>query len=139
MRDVSLEQLPGWETVLGLQLENLVLNNIHAVARRLRLGRTPLLAAAPFLQRATKRKRGCQVDLLISTKHSLYVVEVKRRRRIGREVIDEVKEKLRCLPASGERSVRTALVYDGQLVRGLESEGFFDFVVPLSDLLAPPG
>jgi len=135
MRNVSLGQLPGWDTLLGLQFENLVLSNVHAVARLLGLDRTPLIAAAPFVQRPTKRKKGCQVDLMLLTRHSLYVVEIKRRRSIGPGVIDDVKEKLRRLPSGQERSVRTALVYHGQLDDRVEAEGFFDFVIPFSCLL----
>jgi AAA+ ATPase superfamily predicted ATPase len=137
MCDMALDQLPGWDTVLGLQFENLVLNNIPTLSRSLRLGHTPLIAAAPYVQKPTNRKKGCQVDLLMLTKHSLYIVEIKRRRTIGNQVINEVKEKLRRLPLDRERSVRTALVYDGQLDGRVEEEGYFDFVIPFSRLLAP--
>ena len=75
------------------------------------------------------------MDLLLLTKHSLYIVEVKKRRSIGNQVINEVKEKLRQLPLDRERSVRTALVYDGQLDARVEEEGYFDFVIPFSRLL----
>lgn len=42
-------------------------------AELLHVGRTLILDAAPYVQKATARKKGCQVDLLIATKHSLCV------------------------------------------------------------------
>lgn len=122
-------------SVLGLQFENLVLNNIRPLAQLLHLGRTPLLAAAPYMQKTTARKKGCQVDLLMRTKHSLYVVEVKHRRSIGTPVIDEVREKVRHLHVGRELSIRTALVYEGKLEPKVEEEGYFDFLIPFAQLL----
>ena len=139
MRDVAPAQLPGWETMLGLQFENLVLGNIDALSQLLGLARTPILSASPYFQKKTARKQGCQIDLLVVTKHSLYVVEVKRRVTIGREVIAEVQEKVDRLAAGAGRSVRTVLVYQGELAGGVAEEGYFDFVVPACDLLSFSG
>lgn len=135
LRGLSLDQLPEWDTVLGLQFENLVLNNVPSLARHLGLGRTPLLAAAPYSQRATARKKGCQVDLLIRTKPALYVVEIKHRKSIALSVVDEVREKVLRLPADRRLSVRTALVYEGTLDPRVEAEGYFDFIIPFARFL----
>jgi uncharacterized protein len=135
LRKVSLDQFPEWPAVLGLQFENLVLNNVPTLVRLLRLGNTPLLGAGPYVQRPTLRKPGCQVDLLLRTKHSLYVVEIKHRRNIDPSVIDEVREKAIRLHIPSGISIRTALVYEGQLDPSVESEGYFDFLVPFSHLL----
>ena len=63
------------------------------------------------------------------------IVEVKRRREIGRDVIDEVAEKVRLLPKRQGISVRTALVYDGHLAPIVEADGYFDAIVPFRSLL----
>jgi uncharacterized protein len=138
LRNLSLDQLPEWDTVQGLQFENLVLNNAPSLARHLGLGRTPLLAAAPYSQRTTARKKGCQIDLLLRTKHSLYVVEIKRRSSIALAVTDHVREKVDRLPRGRRMSVRTALVYEGELDPRVEADGYFDFLVPFSRLLEGP-
>jgi len=138
MGDLSVGQLAGWDTILGLQLENLVSSNVTTLRENLQLGRTPIIAAAPFVQTPTKRKDGCQVDLMLLTKHATYLVEVKRRQRIDLSVIPEMQEKLRRLPLDPERSVRTALVFHGELDRRVEEEQFFDFVIPLSQFLVQP-
>ncbi len=139
MNDLTLDQLPGWSTVLGLQFENLVLGNLQAVIELLNIGKTPILSAAPYLQKPTQRKKGCQVDLLIATKHSLYLVEIKRRKQISSSVIDEVKQKASRISPGPGRSIRTALIYHGQLARGVEEEGYFDFIVPFDKLLETQG
>lgn len=138
LRGLSLDQLPEWDTVVGLQFENLVINNVQPLAQLLRLGPTPLLAAAPYTQRPTVRKKGCQIDLLMRTKHSLYVVEIKHRRSIGTSVIDEVRDKVDRLPTSRATSIRTALIYAGQLDPKVAEEGYFDFLIPFAQLLESP-
>ena len=132
----SLDALPGWDTILGLQFENLVINNLPALLPRLGLDRVLLLSAAPWRQPATARKRGCQVDLLLQSERSVYIVEIKRRQEIGREVEDEVAAKVRALALPRDKSVRTALVYDGRLAPTVEANGYFDAVIPVADLLS---
>ena len=60
---------------------------------------------------------------------------IKRQAHIGREVMDEVREKCRRLCKPENISLRTALVYDGELARSVEADGYFDAIVPFADLL----
>ena len=76
-----------------------------------------------------------QIDFLIQTKMSFCLVEIKRQREIGREVLNEMKEKVERFAAPRGFSVRTALVYDGNLAPSVEADGYFDAVVPFSRLL----
>lgn len=62
-------------------------------------------------------------------------MEIKRQREIGREVIDEMKGKVERFAAPKGVSVRTALVYDGNLAPSVEADGYFDAVVPFRRLL----
>jgi Holliday junction resolvase-like predicted endonuclease len=87
------------------------------------------------MQRGTKRGEGCQIDLLIQTRRTVYVVEIKRRREIGAEIMDEVAEKVKRLKVAAGVSVRTALVYDGRLSPRIEAEHGFDVLVPANRLL----
>ena len=131
----SLAQLPGWETVLGLQFENLVLGNAARLAPLVGLDGPLVLSAAPW-RRAAKGKpgKGVQIDLLYQTQRSVCVVEIKRRREIGPGIVDEVARKVECLPIPGGVSVRTALVYDGELSPSVEACGWFDHLVPAARL-----
>jgi len=67
---------------MGYQFENLVLSNLDAVIRRLDIAPEGILSAAPYFQRRTLRHGACQVDLLLQTKNTLYVCEVKFRKQI---------------------------------------------------------
>ena len=131
----SLEQLPGWETLLGLQFEALILNHAAELLPRLGLERTLVLSAAPWLQTPGSRRRGCQIDLLVQTRRSVMAVEIKRRREIGREIISEAEQKASALKLRKGLSLRTALVYAGQLSPGVEADGYFDAIVSAESLL----
>ena len=134
----SLESLPGWDSVLGLQFENLVLNHAMSLVPFLHLGGVPILSAAPLRLPGTKSEPGCQIDLLLQTRRSVCVVEVKRRREIGEEVEAEVARKVARLPVAHGTSVRTALVYDGHLAPVVRGNGYFDAIVSSRELLGLP-
>ena len=127
----SLDQLPGWESILGLQFENLVLNALPELVRRLGLDRSLILSAAPFRKGGAN---GCQIDCLIQTKRSLYVIEIKRRAEIGGEVIGEVEEKIARLKCDRRLSVRPILVYDGRLSPSVREENYFAMIISAEEL-----
>ena len=131
----GVEALPGWDTILGLQFENLIANNISSILPRLGLDKVLLKSAAPWRQLPTPRRKGCQIDLLLQSERGVCIVEMKRRMEIGREVADEVAAKVKALALPRDISVRTALIYDGRLSPRVEAEGFFDSLIPVSDLL----
>ena len=134
---ISLDALPGWETSMGLAFENLVVNNFRSLAKFLHLGKAPILYAAPFRKRPSKGTggEGLQIDLLVRQKRTLWIVEIKRKRNIGHDVIDEVERKAKRLHVGKDVSLRRALVYDGELAPIVEAEGYFDALVRFSDLL----
>lgn len=134
-RFASMEQLKGWESQLGYQFENLIVNHVGDLFAHLGVDRSLVLSAAPYVQRGTKRGEGCQIDLLVQTRRTVFIVEIKRRREIGPEVMEEVMEKVRRLKVSKGVSVRTALVYDGRLSPRIEAEHGFDVVIPADRLL----
>jgi len=134
---VGMEQLAGWGPIEGLQFENLVINNYRDILPFLHLDKTLLLSAAPYrrVASARSRKKGVQIDLLLQTRMSFCLVEIKRRLQIGREVVDEMREKVRRFSPPKGISVRTALVYDGELAPSVEADGYFDAIVPVRRLL----
>jgi len=44
----SLEQLPGWNSILGLQFENMVLGALPALVHKLHLEKTRIVSMSPF-------------------------------------------------------------------------------------------
>jgi AAA+ ATPase superfamily predicted ATPase len=137
-RDIHLEQLANWDSLMGYQFENLVLNNLDAVIRRLDIAPESILSAAPYFQRKTRRHMACQVDLLIQTKHTLYLCEVKFRKQIDAGVIHDVERKIEALPGGARHSVRPVLIYDGELAPSIKRSDAFCRLIPMADLLTAP-
>jgi len=137
-RDAHLEQLVNWDAVMGYQFENLILNNLGAVIRRLDIPPESILSAAPYFQRATRRHDACQIDLLIHTRNTLYVCEIKFRHRIDAAVMDEVQQKTEKLPGRSKHSVRPVLIYEGELAPAIQRSDFFCRLISAADLLASP-
>ena len=135
-RFVSLEALDGWETIMGLQFENLVLNHYPELIEPLHIGNSLIESAAPYSRRRKgDGEDGLQIDLLLQTKYSNFVVEIKRKREIGRDVIEEVDRKLAKLSTPRGKSARPTLVYEGHLAPIVEADGYFDAIVPFRRLL----
>ena len=109
---------------------DLVLGNLQTLFPMLGLESSLVLSAAPYHQRATADREGCQIDLMIQTQRMLMIVEIKRRREIGHEIIDEVDAKARKLKYRDGLSLRTALVYDGRLSPSVAADRYFDFLIP---------
>lgn len=133
--DVDLENFSDWSSLMGLQFENLVLNNLRKVLELLKISPESLLSASPYFQNRTQRQKGCQIDLLIQTKYTFYPIEIKMKNEIGVEVIDEVEEKLRAVKIPKGVSVRPVLIYEGTLTKGLERSDFFSRMLSFDEFL----
>jgi len=64
------------------------------------------------------------------------LVEIKRKSRIDASVEAEMRRKLEVFPRKRNVSLRTALVYEGELDESVARGGFFDFMIPIETLLA---
>ena len=133
-RFVTLDRLPGWDSIMGFQFENLVLNNLKTLCSLIGLDGRLVTSAAPFVRRPGKTTPGVQVDMLVQTPRSVYLVEIKRRTHISAAIEDEVQEKVRRLRVPRGTSVRTVLVYDGVVAPEVEENGYFDYLVPVESL-----
>ena len=133
----ALDRLDGWESVMGLAFENMVVNNFRSLIAPIGFGSAHVISAAPYRRVASRNgaRDGVQVDLLVQTRRAICVVEVKRQREIGRDVIDEVSGKVRRVPCRDGMSVRTALVYEGHLAPIVEADGYFDAIIPFRQLM----
>ena len=133
----ALDRLDGWESVMGLAFENMVVNNFRSLIAPIGFGSAHVISVAPYRRVASRNgaRDGVQVDLLVQTRRAICVVEVKRQREIGRDVIDEVAGKVRRVPCRDGMSVRTALVYEGHLAPIVEADGYFDAIIPFRQLM----
>ena len=134
----GLEALENLEAVMGLAFENLIVNNYHALIPFLHLNGTVITSAAPYARRGTagaRGRKGCQVDLLIQTRKALCFVEVKRRKEITRDVIEEVQRKIEAVKRPAGMSAVGALVYCGLLSPVVAADGYFSAIIPVRKLL----
>jgi AAA+ ATPase superfamily predicted ATPase len=134
-RDVHLENLDNWKVIMGLQFENLVLNNVPTIFKNLDLAPESVVSAAPFFQHETKRQKACQIDLLIQTKATIYVCEIKFRDTVPASVNAEVQEKIERLTRRKNFSVRPVLIYQGELAPSIKNSGYFSRLITGDTLL----
>jgi len=129
--------LPGWESIVGLQFENLVLNNRKLIQKRLQIDPNHIVNDNPYFQRSTKQQQGCQIDYLIQTRfNTLYVCEIKfSSNTLGRDVIEQVKAKIAKLKLPrGYACVPVLIVANEFSMRILEAN-YFAQVIDLRELL----
>ncbi|MCQ2098164.1 MAG: AAA family ATPase [Fibrobacter sp.] len=134
-RFMSLEQLPAWNSILGLQFENLVISNLSALLHQIGLNNALITSASPYVQNKTARQQGCQIDLLIQTAKCAYLVDMKRRNVIDESVVDEVEEKMNRLKLKKGVSLRPVLVYEGNLSKRVSADAFFSHIISADSLL----
>ncbi len=134
----ALTRPPGWDGVMGLQFENLVLNNRSNIQQLLNLRTDDVVMDNPFFQRATKIHPGCQIDYLIQTKYnSLHLCEIKfSKKKIGMDVVKQVKEKLNCLQTKKEFSIWPVLIHVNGVTEDVIQSGFFSRIIDFGMLLS---
>lgn len=133
----SLKSLPGWDTIIGLQFENLVLNNHKKILECLNLLDEDIIFDNPYFQRKTNRIQGCQIDYLIQTRHdSLYICEIKfDKEPIGMNIIKEVKEKMLKIKSPKFMSKRAVLIHVNGVKESVMDISFFYKIIDFSQLL----
>jgi hypothetical protein len=130
---ISLRQLPGWETIRGLQFQCLVTPRmVPSLLQRLRLDNVLILRSGPSYQNATRRRKSTQIDYLLQTADTLYVCETKFRKH---SVIDEVRQKIDRLEKDPGLCVRKALIYSGERAPGLKQSVYFEHQICVDELL----
>jgi AAA+ ATPase superfamily predicted ATPase len=138
-RDFEEEQadIPSYTSIMGLQFENLVLNNRQLIIEQLGLTRNQIFFDNPYFQRATKERKGCQIDYLIqTTTHTLYICEIKfSKSPISVEVIQELKEKIAAIDAPKYFSRIPVLIHVSGVSDALENSEYFYKIINFTEFL----
>lgn len=134
--EVPLSGLPGWEPMLGFQLENLLLKNRSLFYKALGIHAQDIVLDNPYIQKDSGRKKGCQIDYLIQTRsNTLFVCEVKmRRRELGLEVIDSMKAKIAAFSFPKGFGISPVLFHLGPVSDALLSSRYFYRIVDIADV-----
>lgn len=134
-RDSGMEKLSAFDTFVGYQFENVILNNYLDVCKILNIPLSSVLNVGSYFQTETARQKSCQIDLLIQTKNTLYVCELKARREVDISVVEEVKKKIKILKRPPTLSIRTVLIYAGDLNPEIMEEDYFDEIIEFNKIL----
>jgi len=133
----SLSSLSEWNTVLGLQFENLVLNNRALIHKYLQIRPEDIVVENPFYQHKTPRGGGCQIDYMIQTKYgTLYICEIKFSKNIiGAEVIKEVQQKIDMLQRPKGYSCRPVLIHINGVSDSIVDQDYFVEIIDVFSFL----
>jgi hypothetical protein len=129
-------KLPGWDAIMGFQLESLLLMNREFVFQSLGLDPSIVVRDNPYIQVATGRRRGCQIDYLIQTKmNSLILCEFKfSKNELSSSVLGALKEKADALSAPRGFGKAIALFHIGGVSAKVEESPLLYRIVDLRDL-----
>jgi AAA+ ATPase superfamily predicted ATPase len=131
-----LSALPGWDTMMGLQFENLVLQNRRFIWDRCGLTPSEIEQDGPYFRSATKSRSGCQIDYLMQTRPGpLYVCEIKfSRERISTDVERQMREKLDRLIIPRHCSAIPVLIHAGEVSETVAFGDCFAKVIDFTEI-----
>ena len=126
-----------WKTIIGLQFENLVLNNRDMLLKVIGLDAAKIVCDNPYFQNQTATRKGCQIDYLIQTRYrTLYLFEIKfSQHPISLSVIDQIQQKMDRLNAPQSFSIRPVLVHVNGVTNDLIESDFFSHIINFGQLL----
>jgi AAA+ ATPase superfamily predicted ATPase len=136
-QELSLGNLPGWEAMMGFQVETLLLKNRHLLLKVLGINPADIIADNPYIQKPTIKQKGCQIDYLIQTHtHNLFVCEFKfNRRELGIEIVDAMQEKIRRFAAPRGFGICPVLVHLGGVANSVHEKRYFYRIIDIADLV----
>ena len=135
--ETNVIDLKGFDSVMGLQFENLVLNNTKYVLEALSLSLNEIEMDGPFFQRGTKSHKGCQADYMIQTKYkTLYLIEIKfSRNKLEQTVISEVQHKIDALKKPKNTVVLPVIIHISGVSEKIIDADYFYRIIDFTDFL----
>lgn len=138
-QDLSLNQLPGWDAMMGFQLESLLLKNRNLLIKTMGIQAGDILSDNPYIQYPTSRKKGCQIDYLIQTQtKNLFLCEFKfTRRELNSEIITSMQEKINRFSTPRGFAVVPVLFHLSGVTDTVYEQHFFYRIIDIADFLDP--
>lgn len=132
----SITGLPGWDTIMGFQFENLVISNHESIINLIGIRAEDVIFANPFFQKKTLKQSGCQIDYMIQTKfNTAYVCEIKFSRfEITPAVIQEVSDKISKLKLPRYFSYRPVLIHVNGVREDVVDSEYFAKIIDFGSL-----
>ena len=138
-KSVSMSSFKHWDTVMGLQFENLVISNRKTILKELKIRFEDIVSDNPFFQRKTTNQKGCQIDYLIQTRfNTLFACEIKfSKHEISTEIINVMKERINRLKLPKGFSCWPVLIHVNGVHEKVEDAGYFSNIIDFSKFLEP--
>lgn len=120
----------NWDTILGLQYENIVKNNLDEILRQLEIPNGDVVQLGGYFQRQNSKQKGVQFDLIIQTKNNLlWLGEIKCRKQINSTVTKEMKKKLSHLKKPKQMAINPFLIYSGDIDETIVDDTFWKKII----------
>ncbi|GAB4392451.1 MAG: hypothetical protein Tsb005_06550 [Gammaproteobacteria bacterium] len=136
-QNTAISSLPGFEAHIGLQLEQLLLQNRNMLLNAIGINPADIVAHGPFRQSKTTTKAGCQIDYLVqTTTKNLFICEFKfKRRELNADVITEMQEKIKALKVPRGFATIPVLFHIGGVSANLATSDYFYRIIDITDFL----
>jgi hypothetical protein len=137
-QEVNISSLPAWWGKIGLQIENLIINNRQFILKSLSINPLDVIAEGPYFQRPSQRIKGCQIDYLIQTRlNSLFVCEIKfSQNELRKTVINEMEEKISRLSIPKRYAVLPVLIHCNLVSEEVQDAEYFYRIINFSEFLS---
>jgi AAA+ ATPase superfamily predicted ATPase len=128
---------PNWASIMGIQFENLVVNNSHLLLNLLGLNAHEVVCDHPYFQRPSKTHSGCQIDYLIQSKfNTLHICEIKfSKEPVGISVVNDVRQKMERIAKPKSFSIRPVLIQVNGVTEAVSESDFFSHIIDFSQFL----
>lgn len=136
-KKASYGKLPGWDSIMGFQLESLLLTNREFLFKALGIDISSVAKDNPFMQKPTTRKKGCQIDYLIQLiTNSVIICEFKfSRNEVSSSVLKDLQEKCDALSLPRGFGKAVALFHISGVSPKIETSNLLYRIVNLRELL----
>jgi AAA+ ATPase superfamily predicted ATPase len=136
-KEVGIDMLSGWRTILGLQFENLVLKNRRNIWEKLGIKPEDIVLDNPFFQRNTVKTPGCQIDYFIQTRfNTLFACEIKfSQKELKLDIKHEMEDKLSRLVLPQRFSCWPVLIHVNGVDESVEESGYFTEIINFGEFL----
>lgn len=136
-KDSPLSAIPGLNSIMGIQTENLLLANRRQILKAIGIYPQDVLLDNPFIQHKTKAQEGVQIDYLVqSINKTLYLCEFKfNRNELKSDVIKDVQSKIDKLSIPRGFSISPVLFHFGGVSDAVLDSQFFYRIIDINDFI----
>ncbi len=129
--------VPGFDSIIGLAMEALLIENSHLIVEELDISPADIAFSNPYTQKASPKHKGCQIDYLIQEySYRIFACEFKfRNREIKMDIIDEMEEKLNRISFPLRTAVLPVLLHISGVKPDIVDSRYFYKIIDIENFL----